>query len=52
MSESETKSSIKLTCNNCDHTWDYSGNQKFYCTCPNCRYKVNISKQRGEYIDQ
>ncbi len=33
---------MKLTCKHCDYTWEYGGSQKYYATCPQCRYKVRI----------
>lgn len=35
---------MKLKCNHCDYEWDYGGTQKFYATCPQCRYKVPVRK--------
>ena len=41
---------MKMTCHNCGHIWDYKGKSKFYATCPNCHYKVNVQKMgdKGE----
>jgi len=40
---------MKLKCNHCNWEWEYTGNRKFYCTCPNCLYKVNIKKNEVNY---
>lgn len=37
---------VKLKCNNCEHTWQYNGEQEYYCNCPKCMYKVNIKKNK------
>ena len=39
---------MKLKCNNkeCGYEWDYNGSQKFYATCPRCRYKVKIDNSK------
>ena len=29
--------------NHCDYTWDYKGKNRFYATCPRCKYKVKVS---------
>jgi NADH-quinone oxidoreductase subunit E len=34
---------VKLRCNHCDYTWDYKGKNKFYATCPRCKFKVKVS---------
>jgi len=34
---------VKLRCNHCDYTWDYQGKNRFYATCPRCKYKVKVS---------
>lgn len=31
-----------LSCQHCDYKWDYRGENKYYATCPRCRYKVKI----------
>jgi NADH-quinone oxidoreductase subunit E len=31
-----------LNCQHCGYTWDYQGENKYYATCPRCRYKVRI----------
>ncbi len=35
-----------LKCPHCGHVWDYKGRSKYYVTCPVCRYRVNIKKNR------
>ena len=44
---------MKLTCGHCDYTWDYGGSQKYYASCPSCRYKVKINglKKRCKTCD-
>ena len=34
-----------MICTNkkCGYEWDYKGKQKFYCTCPKCYSKVNMT---------
>ena len=34
---------VKLRCNHCDYTWDYKGKNKYYATCPRCKFKVKLS---------
>jgi hypothetical protein len=41
---------MELNCKKCGNTWDYKGGSKFYATCPNCMFKVNISKRRVEVL--
>lgn len=33
-----------MICKHCKHEWNYNGKQTFFCTCPNCLYKVKIPK--------
>jgi len=33
---------LLLECQHCGHIWDYGGSNKFYATCPQCRYKVRM----------
>lgn len=40
-----------IICQNCKHEWNYKGNSK-YATCPECHYKVNVSKQVSEVISK
>ncbi len=35
---------VSLICQHCLFLWDYHGNSKYYSSCPQCRYKVNILK--------
>ena len=35
----------KIKCHNCEYEWDYGGSRKFYASCPQCHYQVNIAKQ-------
>ena len=34
-----------MKCHNCDYEWNYTGNEKYLCTCPRCHWKVNVNKQ-------
>lgn len=34
----------ELTCQNCSHTWDYTGESDYYATCPRCHYKVKVDQ--------
>lgn len=40
-----------LRCQNCEYEWNYGGDAEHYATCPNCQYKVNLSKQQIEPPD-
>jgi NADH-quinone oxidoreductase subunit E len=31
-----------LECQHCGYIWDYRGGNRFYATCPQCRYKVKL----------
>jgi NADH-quinone oxidoreductase subunit E len=33
---------IELACQHCGYKWGYQGQNKYYATCPQCRYKVKI----------
>lgn len=39
---------MELTCEHCGYGWDYKGDSKFFCTCPQCLRKVNIVLQMKE----
>ena len=34
----------KMKCHHCKHIWNYKGICKYYCSCPICKYKVNVKK--------
>jgi len=36
---------LLLECQHCGYMWDYSGENRFYATCPQCRYKVKLSEE-------
>lgn len=36
----------EVICHNCEYGWNYKGNSQYYATCPNCCYKVFISRSR------
>jgi NADH-quinone oxidoreductase subunit E len=33
---------MRLECPHCGYIWDYGGSNRFYATCPQCRYKVRV----------
>jgi NADH-quinone oxidoreductase subunit E len=33
---------VNLECQHCGYIWDYRGGNRFYATCPQCRYKVKV----------
>jgi NADH-quinone oxidoreductase subunit E len=33
---------VELACQHCGYKWGYQGQNKYYATCPQCRYKVKI----------
>lgn len=35
-----------LRCKHCDYKWSYEGKNVHYATCPKCRYKVRIPKEK------
>ena len=37
-----------VKCNKCGKEWDYTGDNKTFCTCPDCRALVKIPKSDGE----
>jgi NADH-quinone oxidoreductase subunit E len=39
---------LRLECSHCHYIWDYRGKNKFYATCPQCRYKVKKSQETTE----
>ncbi len=39
---------VKLTCPKCKHTWEYTGDSKYYVTCPRCYTKINRQKLENE----
>lgn len=40
---------MELKCENCGKEWDYSGKNKVYTTCPDCRKLVRIP---GEFWNE
>ena len=36
---------IKLQCKKCEKVWNYSGKNKYYATCPDCKTSVKIELQ-------
>jgi len=39
---------LKLECSHCHYVWDYRGENRFYATCPQCRYKVKVPQGSAE----
>lgn len=39
---------MRLECSHCHYIWDYGGKNRFYATCPQCRYKVKKSQETTE----
>jgi rRNA maturation endonuclease Nob1 len=38
---------VELRCNNCKRVFQYSGDEKFYTTCPQCNAQVPIARPRN-----
>lgn len=39
---------MRLKCKKCNREWDYSGDKKFYTSCPDCKTSVKISEDKNE----
>jgi NADH-quinone oxidoreductase subunit E len=39
---------LRLECSHCHYIWDYEGKNRFYATCPQCRYKVKKPQETIE----
>ncbi len=39
---------MKLKCKNpkCEREWEYTGDKKFYTSCPDCKTSVKISENK------
>ena len=37
---------VKLKCKRCGREWDYSGDKKYYTTCPDFKTSVKIPEQQ------
>ena len=35
---------VKVTCENCEYSWDYLGKTQWYLACPKCRNTININE--------
>jgi hypothetical protein len=46
----EEKLVTPLTCSRCKYAWNYSGKNTYVATCPFCRTKLSISKNRREIL--
>ena len=38
---------VELRCNNCKRVFQYSGDEKFYASCPQCNAQVPIARPRN-----
>jgi len=36
---------LLVECQHCGYHWDYGGDNRFYATCPQCRYKVRLTER-------
>jgi len=43
-----------LTCPNCEHSWNYRGNNKYGCQCSHCRtfVKFTVDIPDGKYMSK
>jgi len=41
---------VELLCKHCAYKWDYHGENRFYATCPRCRYKVRIPEESARIV--
>ena len=41
---------VELLCQHCAYKWDYHGENRFYATCPRCRYKVRIPEESARIV--
>ena len=41
---------MELECQHCNYKWDYLGDNEYYATCPRCRYKVKIPKDKASVL--
>jgi predicted RNA-binding Zn-ribbon protein involved in translation (DUF1610 family) len=39
---------MELKCTSCKRVWDYTGKNKVYATCPDCRKIVKIKGDKNE----
>ncbi len=46
------KKGIKKICHRCGHTWIYTGQSKFFCSCPKCRTSITINKKRKIFLEK
>ena len=38
---------VKLKCQRCGREWEYTGDKKFYTSCPDCKTSVKINEMKG-----
>jgi endogenous inhibitor of DNA gyrase (YacG/DUF329 family) len=48
MTNKTTPKTIIAICDNCAKTWNYTGKNKVYVTCPDCRKLVKIGESEEE----
>ena len=41
---------VLMKCQHCNYTWDYSGLNHLYVTCPKCRYKVRMPEETARVL--
>jgi|TARA_Y100000034_G_scaffold116195_1_gene154233 hydrogenase maturation factor HypF (carbamoyltransferase family) len=39
---------MKLRCQKCKREWDYSGDKKYYTSCPDCKTSVKINEKKKQ----
>ncbi len=37
---------MQLNCKRCGREWDYTGEKKFYTSCPDCKTSVKINQTK------
>ena len=35
---------IRVKCKHCEYEWNYKGNKKVKCTCPDCMKRIDIKE--------
>ena len=39
---------MNLKCKFCTYVWNYTGNSKYYATCPMCMHKVKVKEYKED----
>lgn len=39
---------LTLTCQRCEHEWDYTGQSQYYATCPCCKSSVKVEDESSK----